>query len=211
MSPTNIVLLLEGKDYEQETLAKASRLAQGLGANLTLLHLTHSSKTRRNSLSLSQEERSPRAPWMPRRSSVNSSPSCLIRWITSAWWWMTWCRISSAGWPPTRRPLAGRQPSSLDGGLAGPPAPLQTAPRYPDLPRASRRLAQSRRLTPQDPLPERVFLFLTPRRHPPQLDLLHCVTARTTRFLTHCSLLFEGHLLHDMALARLRSFRSGDK
>ena len=25
MSPTNIVLLLEGKDYEQETLAKASR------------------------------------------------------------------------------------------------------------------------------------------------------------------------------------------
>ena len=38
MSPTNIVLLLEGKDYEQETLAKASRLAQGLGANLTLLH-----------------------------------------------------------------------------------------------------------------------------------------------------------------------------
>ncbi|BDS29753.1 hypothetical protein KAM479c_14770 (plasmid) [Aeromonas caviae] len=59
MSPTNIVLLLEGKDYEQETLAKASRLAQGLGANLTLLHLTHSSKTRRNSLSLSQEERSP--------------------------------------------------------------------------------------------------------------------------------------------------------
>ena len=58
MSPTNIVLLLEGKDYEQETLAKASRLAQGLGANLTLLHLTHSSKTRRNSLSLSQEERS---------------------------------------------------------------------------------------------------------------------------------------------------------
>ena len=34
MSSTNIVLLLEGKDYEQETLAKASRLAQGLGSNL---------------------------------------------------------------------------------------------------------------------------------------------------------------------------------
>ena len=58
MSPTNIVLLLEGKDYEQETLAKASRLAQGLGSNLTLLHLTHSSKVRRKSLSLSEEERS---------------------------------------------------------------------------------------------------------------------------------------------------------
>ncbi|MGL6646051.1 hypothetical protein ACSZOH_11835 [Aeromonas caviae] len=70
MSPTNIVLLLEGKDYEQETLAKASRLAQGLGANLTLLHLTHSSKTRRNSLSLSQEERcsgSCRSAVLPRR------------------------------------------------------------------------------------------------------------------------------------------------
>ncbi|MFC5705171.1 universal stress protein [Aeromonas eucrenophila] len=58
MTPTNIVLLLEGKDYEQETLAKASRLAQGMGCELTLLHLTHSSKVRRNSLSLSQEERS---------------------------------------------------------------------------------------------------------------------------------------------------------
>ncbi|MFM5819745.1 universal stress protein [Aeromonas sanarellii] len=58
MSSTNIVLLLEGKDYEQETLAKASRLAQGLGSNLTLLHLAHSSKVRRKSLSLSEEERS---------------------------------------------------------------------------------------------------------------------------------------------------------
>ncbi|MGY3885466.1 universal stress protein [Aeromonas aquatica] len=58
MTPTNIVLLLEGKGYEQETLAKASRLAQGMGCELTLLHLTHSSKVRRNSLSLSQEERS---------------------------------------------------------------------------------------------------------------------------------------------------------
>ena len=58
MTHTNIVLLLEGKDYEQETLAKASRLAQGLGCDLTLLHLTHSSKVRRNSLSLSEEERS---------------------------------------------------------------------------------------------------------------------------------------------------------
>ena len=58
MTHTNIVLLLEGKDYEQETLAKASRLAQGLGCALTLLHLTHSSKVRRKSLSLSEEERS---------------------------------------------------------------------------------------------------------------------------------------------------------
>ena len=58
MTPTNIVLLLEGKDYEQETLAKASQLAQGMGCTLTLLHLTHSSKTRRDSLSLSEEERS---------------------------------------------------------------------------------------------------------------------------------------------------------
>lgn len=58
MTPTNIVLLLEGKDYEQETLAKASQLARGLGAELTLLHLTHSSKVRQHSLSLSQEERS---------------------------------------------------------------------------------------------------------------------------------------------------------
>lgn len=58
MSPTNIVLLLEGKDYEQETLAKASQLAQAMGCELRLLHLTHSSKTRRNSLSLSKEERS---------------------------------------------------------------------------------------------------------------------------------------------------------
>ena len=58
MTHTNIVLLLEGKDYEQETLAKASRLAQGLGCDLTLLHLTHSSKVRRKSLSLSEEERS---------------------------------------------------------------------------------------------------------------------------------------------------------
>ncbi|MGY6038828.1 universal stress protein [Aeromonas sp. AE23HZ002T15] len=58
MSPTNIVLLLEGKDYEQETLAKASRLAQAMGSKLTLLHLTHSSKIRQQSLSLSQEERS---------------------------------------------------------------------------------------------------------------------------------------------------------
>ena len=61
MSSTNIVLLLEGKDYEQETLAKASRLAQGLGGKLTLLHLTHSSQVRRTSLSLSQEERSVQA------------------------------------------------------------------------------------------------------------------------------------------------------
>ena len=53
MTHTNIVLLLEGKDYEQETLAKASRLAQGLGCDLT-----HSSKVRRKSLSLSEEERS---------------------------------------------------------------------------------------------------------------------------------------------------------
>ena len=58
MTPTNIVLLLEGKDYEQETLTKASRLAQGMGSTLTLLHLTHSGKMRRNSLSLSEEERS---------------------------------------------------------------------------------------------------------------------------------------------------------
>lgn len=58
MTPTNIVLLLEGKDYEQETLAKASQLARGMGAELTLLHLTHSSKVRQHSLSLSQEERS---------------------------------------------------------------------------------------------------------------------------------------------------------
>lgn len=58
MSPINIVLLLEGKDYEQETLAKASRLAQGMGSELTLLHLTHSSKMRRSSLTLSEEERS---------------------------------------------------------------------------------------------------------------------------------------------------------
>ena len=36
MTHTNVVLLLEGKDYEQETLAKASRLAQGLGCALTL-------------------------------------------------------------------------------------------------------------------------------------------------------------------------------
>jgi len=61
MSSTHIVLLLEGKDYEQETLAKASRLAQGLGGKLTLLHLTHSSQVRRTSLSLSQEERSVQA------------------------------------------------------------------------------------------------------------------------------------------------------
>ena len=58
MTSTHIVLLLEGKDYEQETLAKASRLAQGMGTELTLLHLTHSSKVRRESLSLSEEERS---------------------------------------------------------------------------------------------------------------------------------------------------------
>ena len=52
MTSTNIVLLLEGKDYEQETLAKASQLAQAMGGELTLLHLTHSSKM------LSEEERS---------------------------------------------------------------------------------------------------------------------------------------------------------
>ncbi len=33
MTSTNIVLLLEGKDYEQETLAKASQLAQAMGAS----------------------------------------------------------------------------------------------------------------------------------------------------------------------------------
>ncbi len=58
MTSTNIVLLLEGKDYEQETLAKASQLVQAMGGELTLLHLTHSSKMRRKSLSLSEEERS---------------------------------------------------------------------------------------------------------------------------------------------------------
>ena len=138
MSPTNIVLLLEGKDYEQETLAKASRLAQGLGANLTLLHLTHSSKTRRNSLSLSQEERSPQGT-LDAKAIISELITQLSHPVDYQ------CLVVDDVVPDLQRWLAAHPADLL---LVG-------------------RLAQSRRLTPQDPLPERVFLFLTPRRHPP--------------------------------------------
>ncbi|MHA7001956.1 universal stress protein [Aeromonas schubertii] len=56
-----IVLLLEGKAYERETLAKASRLAHAMGSPLTLLHLTHSSQVRNEHIELPDAERSARA------------------------------------------------------------------------------------------------------------------------------------------------------
>ena len=56
-----IVLLLEGKAYERETLAKASRLAHAMGSPLTLLHLTHSSQVRNEHIELPDAERSAHA------------------------------------------------------------------------------------------------------------------------------------------------------
>lgn len=61
MATSRIILLLEGKEYEQETLTRASHLATKLDAELVLLHLTHSSKVRRDRIELPDAERSAQA------------------------------------------------------------------------------------------------------------------------------------------------------
>lgn len=81
-----IVLLLEGREYEREPLAKASRLARAMDSPLTLLHLTHSSQVRHEHIELPDAERSARAEveakgWISELITTLSHPvdyQCLV-------------------------------------------------------------------------------------------------------------------------------------
>lgn len=56
MTLSRMVLLLEGREDEQATLTKAYQLAQGMSAELCLLHLVHGSRVRERNPELSTTE-----------------------------------------------------------------------------------------------------------------------------------------------------------